>query len=434
MKYLIAILLFASTALAQNNSGTLVIAPIRPQASNDTFPSAIANEIQGGPFSVGTLTAMSNIPSARLVSGATAYVTNDAGLRLWNGTTWSSENFRTAIGLGATNDVSFATVTINGLGDPVIGIDALGISVESTNTNTPFSALLFVGNGAAKLAENTRAELRLGATWLTNTNVTNFRTAIGLGATNSVSFRLVELTEEGSPGATAYNEGGNFVIEHQEGRIGEFSDQLSAFNTTIQTSGNLIISNQSATNNGLLFIYRTNNEPFLGLANLIASNNTTISNETLFRVGVAEATNRAAQFGFRSTNTNGNGVAVFSVFGFDALMMIGSDASTNAVVYSGGGINNEVMTLIKNGATEFARPISFSSTAHAGATRTNLALGATNDPAFRDVSVRDLSIVAGSGGKIVYPATNTAPANTTNPVTWIQVNVGTNSYRVPLYQ
>jgi hypothetical protein len=200
------------------------------------------------------------------------------------------------------------------------------------------------------------------------------------------------------------------------------------------TNNGDITINSTTASNGLLFIRRTNNEPFLGLANLIASNNTTISNETLFRVGTAEATNRSAQFGFRSTNTNGSGVAVFSVFGYNALMMVGVDASTNAVIYSGGGTNNEVMTLIKSGATEFARPISFSTTAHAAATRTNLALGATSDPTFRDVSVRDLSIVGGSGGKIVYPATNTAPADTTNVVTWIQVNVGTNSYRVPLYQ
>jgi hypothetical protein len=158
-----------------------------------------------------------------------------------------------------------------------------------------------------------------------------------------------------------------------------------------------ITINSTTASNGLLYIRRTNNEPFLGLANLLASNNTTVSNETLFRVGVAEATNRSAQFGFRSTNTNGNGVAVFSVFGFDALMMIGADASTNAVIYSGGGTNNEVMTLIRDGATEFARPIRFSTNA----------------------STR--------------PETN-APANTTNVAAWVEIRIGTNSYRAPLYQ
>jgi hypothetical protein len=201
----------------------------------------------------------------------------------------------------------------------------------------------------------TRSNLGLPLAALTNANVTNFRTAIGLGTTNDVAFR------------------------------------------GLTSDGNIVISNQSATNNGLLFVYRTNNEPFLGLANLIASNNTTISNETLFRVGTAEATNRSAQFGFRSTNTNGSGVAVFSVFGYNALMMVGADASTNAVIFSGGGTNNEVMTLIRDGATEFARPIRFSTNA----------------------STR--------------PATN-APANTTNVAAWVEMRVGTNSYRVPLYQ
>ena len=163
------------------------------------------------------------------------------------------------------------------------------------------------------------------------------------------------------------------------------------------TNNGDITINETTASNGLLFIRRTNNEPFLGLANLIASNNTTLSNETLFRVGVAEATNRSAQFGFRSTNTNGNGVAVFSVFGFNALMQIGADASTNAVIYSGGGTNNEVMTLIRDGATEFARPLRFSTNA----------------------STR--------------PSTN-APANTTNVAAWVEMRIGTNSYRVPLYE
>jgi hypothetical protein len=167
------------------------------------------------------------------------------------------------------------------------------------------------------------------------------------------------------------------------------------------TNNGDITINQTATNNGLLYIRRTNNEPFLGIANLIASNNVTVSNETLFRVGTAEATNKAAQFGFRSTNTNGNGVAVFSVFGYNALMMIGpSDpaAGTNpiqATIYSVSP-TNKVMTLIttNTGAMLMHRPI---------------------------------------GIDTAGVSTN-APANTTNVAGWIQFYVGTNSVRVPYYQ
>jgi hypothetical protein len=53
--------------------------------------------------------------------------------------------------------------------------------------------------------------------------------------------------------------------------------------------------------------------------------------------------------------------------------------------------------LIRDGATEFARPIRFSTNA----------------------STR--------------PETN-APANTTNVAAWVEIRIGTNSYRAPLYQ
>jgi hypothetical protein len=304
---------------------------------------------------------------------------------------------------------------------------AAGMNIQTDGTLFFFDADggkdFFVFDNGAGGADEARARqnLGLGATWLTNANVTNFRTAIGLGATNDVQFYDVTARSVGDFGGFFFNFENGAVYDNENivfDFIGVWRVPISFTNTSdadttrtnlglgstnnvafrnITSDGNIIISNQSATNNGLLFIYRTNNEPFLGLANLIASNNATISNETLFRVGVAEATNKAAQFGFRSTNTNGDGVAVFSVFGYNALMMIGADASTNAVVYSGGGTNNEVMTLIRDGATEFARPIRFSTNA---ATR---------------------------------PSTN-APANTTNVAAWIEFRIGTNSYRAPLYQ
>jgi hypothetical protein len=59
-----------------------------------------------------------------------------------------------------------------------------------TNALTFTNALSFGTNAAV-----TRTNLLLGATWLTNTNVTNFRTAIGLGATNAVTFEKLYLKE-----------------------------------------------------------------------------------------------------------------------------------------------------------------------------------------------------------------------------------------------
>jgi hypothetical protein len=247
--------------------------------------------------------------------------------------------------------------------------DASVGAVDLSADNLTVEGAIYFTQALTNLAV-TRSNLGIPLLALTNTNVTNFRTAIGLGATNDVAFR------------------------------------------GLTSDGNIVITNQSATNNGLLFVYRTNNEPFLSLANLLASNNTTISNETLFRVGTAEATNRSAQFGFRSTNTNGSGVAVFSVFGYNALMMVGADASTNAVIFSGGGTNNQVMTLIKSGATEFARPVAWNNTTNAAATRTNLGLPL---PALTNTSnVTMMRALAGSTNTNMPPSGTFVidPANT----------------------
>jgi hypothetical protein len=317
-----------------------------------------------------------------------------------------------------TNQLTFTNASVK-VGSLIFNED--GIFYSATNgAGLDFQNTTFIdgaGNIVFDYSFNNTAQFHKPISFNNTTNAAATRTNLALGATNNVTFNRVAagatnvpqnpigdfVAQNGSGEEFHINSGGFTFYQgtntggslEAEGRI--FSGGVWTFENGASTRGNIVITNQTATNNGILFIYRTNNEPFLGLANLIASNNTTISNETLFRVGVAEATNQSAQFGFRSTNTNGSGVAVFSVFGYNALMMVGADASTNAVIYSGGGTNNEVMTLIRDGATEFARPIRFSTNA----------------------STR--------------PATN-APANTTNVAAWVEFRIGTNSYRAPLYQ
>jgi hypothetical protein len=283
-----------------------------------------------------------------------------------------------------TNVLTFTnTVNLNG------GIAESGVLIWDSINNEFYAGATFHG------------EIAFGGT-NTNSFAATTRTNLGLGGADDVEFGSVGAGnfEAGSGTNTVSVEGTGIAFGGNSAATTRTNLSLGASNIVtfagLTNSGDITI-NQTTASNGLLYIRRTNNEAFLGLANLIASNNTTVSNETLFRVGVSEATNKAAQFGFRSTNTNGSGVAVFSVFGFNALMMIGADASTNAVIYSGGGTNNEVMTLIRDGATEFARPLRFSTNA----------------------STR--------------PATN-APANTTNVAAWVEMRIGTNSYRVPLYQ
>jgi hypothetical protein len=84
--------------------------------------------------------------------------------------------------------------------------------------------IAFGGTNAAAFAATTRTNLSLGATWLTNTNVTDFRTAIGLGATNDVEFNkgtfnsIVEILE-----------GTNVAVELNPDSPSQFKEGISIF-------------------------------------------------------------------------------------------------------------------------------------------------------------------------------------------------------------
>ena len=60
-----------------NNVGTLVIAPIRPASDQDAFPTALANEVQGGLHCVTTLAERNAIPTLRRVAGMKCWVENE---------------------------------------------------------------------------------------------------------------------------------------------------------------------------------------------------------------------------------------------------------------------------------------------------------------------------------------------------------------------
>jgi hypothetical protein len=365
-----------------------------------------------------------------------------------------------------TNDVRFGGGDLTVIGQVISG-GGVSLSFEDGSLSGAIvletnSSIVFQGSSAA----TTRTNLGLGATWLTNTNVTNFRTAIGLGATNSVSIgddggslttddlnagnvnvsSAVTFTTNTAAAATRTNLGlgatwltntttaffrFDIGIQNQEwtsnasvfyvpisfGGDGEANSggtrtnlRLGATNIVtfagLTNNGDITINSTTASN-GLLYIRRTNNEPFLGLANLIASNNTTISNETLFRVGAAEATNRSAQFGFRTVRTNngGEGFAVFSVFGYNALMMIGPSDRSRTNTATNAGIEADIWTIAPTNRVATLRDT------NSGAFTLHQELG---------FSTNNLNTNA--------PATNNTVA------LWIRVWIGTNSYRLPLYQ
>jgi hypothetical protein len=95
---------------------------------------------------------------------------------------------RTNLGLGTINNVTFGSVTT-----VEVFVDDLSVNASAVfGTPIEFGGTNFAGYAAA-----TRTNLGLGATWLTNNNVTNFRTAIGLGTTNYVAFSGVEIISSG---------------------------------------------------------------------------------------------------------------------------------------------------------------------------------------------------------------------------------------------
>jgi hypothetical protein len=89
-----------------------------------------------------------------------------------------------------TNVTSFDADAFFSGGDIRIGSGALyfggteRINIEETR---------FAGEWTFDQPASWRTNLGLGATWLTNDNVTNFRTDIGLGATNDVTFQNVSI-------------------------------------------------------------------------------------------------------------------------------------------------------------------------------------------------------------------------------------------------
>ncbi len=145
----------------------------------------------------GNIVAATNVTFTNSVGFATnaraATRTNLGGTTVGNSvfTATNAAAAATAVGLGTNNEVAFSRI---GVGGTVISTNSFsGGNFEVTAGY----AVTFISGG---VAATTRTNLGLGATWLTNTDVTNFRTAIGLGATNDVTFS--NITASGTLTAT----------------------------------------------------------------------------------------------------------------------------------------------------------------------------------------------------------------------------------------
>jgi hypothetical protein len=182
--------------------------------------------------------------------------------------------------------------------------DAFGSSFE-TGSGSNFARLTPDGFqfGHAGIAAATRTNLNLGATWLTNTNVTNFRTAIGLGATNDVEFESAIFGYDfriASGGFQHFGSGfeldaeGNSItagagILYIAGAIEISGTNSSAFAATTRTNFGLPLA--ALTNDSNVKLMRalsgsTNtNHPFSGSVSVVGTNNT---NTLVFSNGILQ--------------------------------------------------------------------------------------------------------------------------------------------------
>ena len=161
----------------------------------------------------------------------------------------------TAIGLGTANEVTFGRVAAGNTSLSTNGFSGGDFAV------TAGYALTFVSGG---VASTTRTNLGLPGTWLTNTDVTNFRTAIGLGATNNVTFSNITAT-----GSLAVSNAATFSTNVTvNGNI-----SVGSLTTTTPSTWALDATQTAAATNGILalpsnanVIRLTNNNAISGVS------------------------------------------------------------------------------------------------------------------------------------------------------------------------
>ena len=166
------------------------------------------------------------------------------------GATWLTNtnvtNFRTAIGLGATNNVTFSniiasgTLTSTGVVTAVSNVVIAG-TLTSTGAVTAITNLNVGGAIAVTNTALTRTNLGLPLPALTNTTAANFRTAIELGSTNNVAFSNVvasgTLTSTGVVTAvTNLNVGGAIAVTNADLTRTNLGIPLPALTNTSNTN------------------------------------------------------------------------------------------------------------------------------------------------------------------------------------------------------
>jgi len=194
---------------------------------------------------------------------------------------------RTNLGLGAGEAASTALRTSLSSGDAATMFisDSAGGLYDQANDEWALTANdnEFQFNGTNRASEFRNA-LGLSATWLTNTNVTNFRTAIGLGATNDVEFNSLN-----AQSGLSVRQGTNFFFSTGDD-VAEFFVPVNIYSA----NGLDFVGTNAATARG-----QTRTNLGLGATNSVAFSNVVLSGGT--------QTNPAIQFGNTNAGLFGGG-------------------------------------------------------------------------------------------------------------------------------
>lgn len=194
------------------------------------------------------------MPIAFSTNTAAATTRTNFGLGLSALTNTNTTNFRTAIGLGAgsTNEVGFGSVKMGGFGVNFIEPVNQDIVISlSGNEESVYLNPIYWNDGGVRTA------LGLGLSVLTNTNVSNFRTAIGLGVTNDVTFGSVTAPSIKDSSGTRALDLENFALTFGTNYVLEWSATEAQFNKPLTFFGTNVAST-TRTNLGLGWSALTN--------------------------------------------------------------------------------------------------------------------------------------------------------------------------------
>jgi hypothetical protein len=481
------------SAFGQNNVGTLVTDPIRPFSVNSTNPSAIANEIKGGPFSSSNLVGLSNIPAPRLELGSIGYATNTGlyyHLTATNPATWSSINGANFTNIAASNIVG-AVAVVNGgtgatnaatartnLGATTIGnalftatnssaaIDAIGISTNFTDQVLSVSNITIgsftAGSGRGFVVPTSGKTLQVAGA--------NVSTAVpafyGFNGFESTAFSAA--TARTNLGLNAWTTNTNSPVF-----VGTNGEVISPTNfwqvAPIVTRFVEFAPSTNATTN----IVAARNLHIHSLALAITGVTSTIALPTTnsFDGDIALVVHQGPTSSVTAVRTAGAGTNLVTLNQFDEavefvyynnvwqfnhnrsfiepIYFSGTNAAANAAA-SRENLGLGIYSNVSFGEINLTgtNGITFDESDAVIATRNNLELGAGNNVSFSNVTASGTltatSTVTAKTNLVVegfvnYTAarTNNTPTNTPNfaaHAAWIEVKVGTNSFFLPAYQ